>query len=256
MAFHQNYSCGACFKGAILGETQGNSVLCLNDNKNCIGFCSCGQNDPKDFLKTEESMREACSGKENAEYLQGWWEWVLLPDRRRALRFQPSLQGWRGAPGALGCALGTGTAGKDICAPPDLITPSTARPPQQEMGGWEVPAVSESWIVDFAPGCQGRTLPQDCSALLGSFLCQFLFKGKKNTSSHTLRNQAGPWGHWKHNEASALCWGCSGLWKKHKNPTKTTKNPTRNTKNPTRMCCAPAQAQTCGWTQEPAGGCL
>lgn len=72
MAFHQNYSCGACFKGAILGETQGNSVLCLNDNKNCIGFCSCGQNDPKDFLKTEESMREACSGKENAEYLQGW----------------------------------------------------------------------------------------------------------------------------------------------------------------------------------------
>lgn len=102
MAFHQNYSCSACFKGAILGETRGNSVLCLNDNKNCIGFCSCGQNDPKDFLKTEEIVREPCSGKDNAKIFTGMVS--VGPAGHRVLRFQP-WPGWMGSTGNFSCAL-------------------------------------------------------------------------------------------------------------------------------------------------------
>lgn len=33
--------------------------------------------------------------------------------------------------------------------------------------------------------CQGRTLLQDCTGLLGSFQCQFLYKGKKKIPLHT-----------------------------------------------------------------------
>lgn len=108
MAFHQNYSCGACFKGAILGKTQGNSVLCLNDNKNCIRFCSCGQNDPKDFLKTEESVREPSSGKDNAKIFTGMVNVGPAAQpasyRRCVLSFQP-WPGWMGSKGNCSCVL-------------------------------------------------------------------------------------------------------------------------------------------------------
>lgn len=234
MAFHQNYSCGACFKGAILGETQGNSVLCLNDNKNCIGFCSYGQNDPKDFLKTEEIVREPCSGKDNAKIFTGMVS--VGPAGRRVLRFQP-WPGWMGSTGNFSCVL----AGHRNWGEGHLCTPRPCH--TWALFGflsWRCEDEKKNpcglGIFDLCriilhQSCQGRMLPQDCTGLLGSFQCQFLYKGKKNTSSHTLRNQAGHWGHWKHDETSVLCWGHSGLWHRE------------GTKNPTRMSWATAQEQ-------------
>lgn len=194
MAFHQNYSCGACFKGAILGETQGNSVLCLNDNKNCIGFCSCGQNDPKDFLKTEESMREPCSGKDNAKYLQGWWMWALLPSQppTDTVSWFPTMA-WRDGihrKPQLCSGRAQELEGKDICV-------ATAHPTAQHCLPFSVgdvstrrkiPAVSRSWIF-AASFCTKAAREGLCfrtaQVCLDPFSASFCTKGKKYLFTHT-----------------------------------------------------------------------
>lgn len=87
--------------------------------------------------------------------------------------------------------------------------------------------------------CQGRTLLQDCTGLLGSFQCQFLYKGKKiplHTHSGTrLGHEAAATG----NTTRPL--GCETK-NPAKNPSKNpTKNPAKTLQKTPLLCHCPVQ---------------
>lgn len=111
------------------------------------------------------------------------------PERHRALRLQPSLQGWMGSTGALGCVLGTGIGGEGhLCPHRPCHTPALLG---FLSGRWrmrrKVPAVSESLIVDFAPRLprKGHCL-KNAQLCLDPFCASFCTKGKeKYLFTHT-----------------------------------------------------------------------
>lgn len=216
--------------------------LCLNDNKNCIGFCSCGQNDPKDFLKTEEIVREPCSGKDNAKIFSGMVS--VGPAGCRVLRFQP-CPGWMGSTGNFSCVL----AGHRNLRGRTFVCPQTTS--HLSMFGflsWRCEDEKKNprglGIFDLCriilhQSCRGRTA-QVC---LDPFSASFCTKGKKYLFTHT---QEPGWAMRPLETRWDFCAVLRPLWAvtqgRHKKPYKDELSHCPGTK-------------PCGWTQEWAGGC-
>lgn len=142
MAFHQNYSRGACFKGAILGETQGNSVPCVwMIIRIALDFAAVSKMIQKTFLRQKRAWGSPAVGRKMQRFLQGWWVWVLLPNQppTDAVSWVSNLHGRMGSKGNFGCALAghRNLRGRTFVYPQTTQHLSTAWLSQEEMWGWE-----------------------------------------------------------------------------------------------------------------------